>query len=357
MKRWILVAAAIALAAGYAEAEETKGGPSMTQPQSVDEGLFVPINGEEQWITIRGRDLKNPVLLWLHGGPGLAMSNQAPLFFDWEKDFTIVQWDQPGGGATFARNMEKGEGPLTRDRYTKDGIAVAEFVRNHLHTDKMVLMGISWGTELGLRMIHERPELFSAYVGTAQVVSGPRGDKLGYELALKKARERGDKVAVAALEKVGPPPYANAADFIVRQQYVFPPGLPASPEEQAATAETAKLLSAPPPPDAHYIAKGLPKYDGAKQFIAVQAQVFPDAAKFEAEALGTKFTLPMFFFEGEDDINTPTELAREFYKKIKAPAKGFEIIKGAGHNTIVFHGELLRLLDKDVRPLVAKVQP
>ena len=324
----------------------------MAQPQSIDEGLFVPINGEEQWITIRGRDLRNPVLLWLHGGPGIAMSGQAPLFFDWEKDFTIIQWDQPGGGATFAKNMAKGEGPLTRARYTKDGIAVAEFVRDHLHTDKMVLMGISWGTELGLRMIHERPELFSAYVGTAQVVDGPRGNKLGYELALKAARERGDQTAITELTKAGPPPYKKVEDFFVRQKYVFPPGLPASPEEKAATARFAKLLSAPPPPDAHYIAKDMPQFDGVKQFLAVQAQVLPEAGKFEAVKLGTRFPMPMFFFEGENDINTPTALAKEFFDEITAPAKGFEIIKGAGHNTIIFSDEILSLLDKNVRPLV-----
>ncbi|MFZ1989109.1 MAG: alpha/beta fold hydrolase, partial [Alphaproteobacteria bacterium] len=273
MNRWISMAAALALAASAAQAEEEKGGQAMAQPQSIDEGLFVPINGEEQWITIRGHDLKNPVLLFLHGGPGFPTSGQAPLFFDWEKDFTIVQWDQPGGGATYAKNMAKGEGPLTRTRYTKDGIAVAEFVRDHLHTDKMVLMGISWGTELGLRMIHERPELFSAYVGTAQVVDSPRGNKLGYELALKAARERGDKTAIAELEKAGPPPYKKFEDFLVRQKYVFPPGLPASPEEKAATAKFAKILSAPPPPDAHYIAKDVPQYDYVKQFLAVQAEV------------------------------------------------------------------------------------
>src|SRR3569623_2055694 len=65
--------------------------------EPVNEGKINDINGSQQWITIRGRDRRNPVLLWLHGGPGIAMSNQAPLFADWERDYTLVQWDQPGG--------------------------------------------------------------------------------------------------------------------------------------------------------------------------------------------------------------------------------------------------------------------
>ena len=81
---------------------------SVAQPAAaalaIDEGMFVDINGVPQWITIRGRNPKNPVLLLLHGGPGLHMSYLAPVFADWETDFTIVQWDQPGGGATLLKN-------------------------------------------------------------------------------------------------------------------------------------------------------------------------------------------------------------------------------------------------------------
>src|ERR1700759_3826634 len=103
------MAAACALTAGLpAHAAE---------PEAIDEGLFVDINGQPQWITVRGRDRRNPVLLLLHGGPGIAMSTRAPLFADWERDFTLVQWDQPGGGATFARNGPDGTGPLTIPRF------------------------------------------------------------------------------------------------------------------------------------------------------------------------------------------------------------------------------------------------
>ena len=63
--------------------------PFRPGPESIDEGFFVPIHGLEQWITIRGRDRRNPVLLVL-AGPGVAMSVMAPFFAPWEEDFTIV---------------------------------------------------------------------------------------------------------------------------------------------------------------------------------------------------------------------------------------------------------------------------
>ncbi|MCI3133386.1 hypothetical protein [Phenylobacterium aquaticum] len=106
---------------------------------AIDEGQFVSINGQEQWITIRGRDLKNPVLLILHGGPGFPMSFMAPVFAEWEKRFTLVQWDQPGGGATWSKN-EADPGPLTYARFVDDGIEVTEWVRRRLGAVSPVLM-------------------------------------------------------------------------------------------------------------------------------------------------------------------------------------------------------------------------
>ncbi len=243
-------------------------------PETIDEGVFVEINGMQQWITIRGRDSRNPVLLLLHGGPGFPMSMMAPAFAEWEKDFTLVQWDQPGGGATYARNPDRDQGPLTIARYVADGLALTEFLCGRLKTRKIMLLGNSWGTMLGVMMIQRRPDLFAAYVGTSQAVSGPQGAKLGYQLALDAARRRGDSAGVTALERVGPPPYAKLEDLLVRQTYSNPPGLPPTPAEAAASAAQAKLMDGLPAPDVHYLARGLPSYDFIKVFMAAQQATF-----------------------------------------------------------------------------------
>lgn len=320
---------------------------------AIDEGQFVNINGQEQWITIRGRDLKNPVLLILHGGPGFPTSFMAPVFAEWEKRFTLVQWDQPGGGATWSKN-EAHPGPLTYARFVDDGIEVTEWVRRRLTVQKIALLGNSWGTCLGVMMIQQRPDLFAAYVGTSQVVSGPEGDKLGYELGLKAARDRGDAKAVSALELVGPPPYATLEQFLVRQTYTNPPGVPPSPAEAAASMAFGKVMMTPPPADARYIARGLPPYDGAKVFMQTQAAVFKEARAWEANAYGDEFKVPVFVIQGDQDLNTPIALARDWVARISAPKKGFAVLEGSGHNSIVFQDRILALLERDVRPLVVK---
>ena len=95
--------------------------PNRSAGGAVDEGLFVGVNGREHWITLRGADAANPALLIL-SGPGAAFSRMAPFFAPWEDDFTLVQWDQPGGGATFARN---GEMALTLEGLAADAARVA----------------------------------------------------------------------------------------------------------------------------------------------------------------------------------------------------------------------------------------
>jgi proline iminopeptidase len=320
-------------------------------PMAIDDGLFVDINGMAQWITLRGRDLNNPVLLFLHGGPGFPMSGWAPVFADWEKQFTIVQWDQPGGGATWAKTGGQGQGPLTLERYVRDGLAVVDYVRRRLGRRKIVLMGVSWGSELGVAMIRQRPRAFSVYVGLSQVISGPRGALLGYQLGLKAAQERGDAKAVAELTRIGLPPYAKFEDFLVRQQYTNPPGLPPSPREAAVGPAFIRLLMTPPPPDARYVARGLGPYNGEQVFLATQREVQQAMWRWDIRSLGRNFKAPIVLIEGENDLNTPTELAREWLEEIQSPKKVIEVIAGASHGALAFHDEILALRERHVLPL------
>ena len=176
---------------------------------AIDEHGFVMIGGIEQWVTIRGQDRGNPVILVLHGGPGVSNAPFAPAFIPWQKAFTVVEWDQRGAGRTFGRNGADGSGPLTIDRLTHDGIELAEHLRARLHKEKIVLLGISFGSMLGIGMVEARPDLFAAYVGSGQFINAVDGDALGYELTLKQARAVSNTDAIKALEAMGPPPWTD----------------------------------------------------------------------------------------------------------------------------------------------------
>lgn len=348
----LLACVSLTNASAYADAaENTAQVATFSASLAIDDGLFVDINGLEQWITIRGSSQANPVLLILHGGPGIAMSGMAPLFADWEKNYTIIQWDQPGGGATYAKNIAAGASDLSMERITSDGLAVTEFVLRRLGAKKAILFGVSWGTSVGLNMIKRRPELFSAYVGTGQMVDHVRADELSYQHAIDSARARNDKAAMDELEGIGPPPYKSLEAWVLKQKHAM-----AGPAEQAAISAIVKALSIPPSIDARYLAKGLPAYNGEAVFLAAQKTLFEDPAKFDARKLGLRFQVPLFFFQGEHDINTVTSLVTQYFTGLSAPTKKLVILKGAGHNTLGVHEELLLLLDTHVRPITLNMR-
>jgi pimeloyl-ACP methyl ester carboxylesterase len=136
-------------------------------PKGIDEGQYVMIGGMEQWVTIRGYDRNNPVLLFVHGGPGDVTNPWTfAMFAPWEKQFTVVQWDERGAGRTLRKSGPSIAPTITVPRMVQDGIELSEYLRKHLGKDRIVIVCHSFGSILGIGMARARPDLFYAYVGT-----------------------------------------------------------------------------------------------------------------------------------------------------------------------------------------------
>jgi pimeloyl-ACP methyl ester carboxylesterase len=158
---------------------------AIRSPNGVQEGGFVVIGSIKQWVQIRGEDRNNPVLLFVHGGPGASTSPMSSGWQPWEKYFTVVQWDQRGAGRTYGETGDATAPTMTLERMTQDGIELAEYLRIHLHKDKIVLVGHSWGSFLGIHIVKQRPELFYAYVGTGQVIGRATFEK-AFEITIAR---------------------------------------------------------------------------------------------------------------------------------------------------------------------------
>ncbi len=311
---------------------------------ALEDGQFAEINGEPQWLTIRGADRRNPVVMILNG-PGAAFSRMAPFFAPWERDFTLLQWDQPGAGGTLAKNGMPDS--LTFDRLVRDGLAVAEFALTRLSKSKLVLLGISGGSVLGLRMAKARPDLFSAYVGTGQIVNWARQEALGYALALADARARNDATAIAELEKIGPPPYADTMSDFIKSKYVNA----LTPAEQAVFASLSpEMLAAlnAPPPGVSYAPPDLPAPNMMESAMKAFAAWRPQLQSFDADTLGHDFALPMHFFQGDRDLYTVTSEVEAYAAAIAAPRKSFSLLEGGGHSAIFLRDAFLGLLKQHV---------
>jgi pimeloyl-ACP methyl ester carboxylesterase len=341
----LLGLAVICMAVGLPGAALAKGSGSTAQNAQFKEEGFVQIGGIGQWITIKGDDKRNPVILFLHGGPGDALSPFADsLFGTWERDFTLVQWDQRGAGRTYGKTGPSIEATMTIDRMVQDGIEVSAYLAKHLGKKKIILVGGSWGSILGIYMAKQRPDLFYAYIGKAQLVNERAGQAASYARVLQLARVADDQKTVKALEALGPPPWDS-----LRKWPVF---------HKALLSYQAKRVTAASPPitidPAYASAAERAQYDEADDFSWVHffgMTMSGPMEKVDLPALGTDFAIPIFFVQGQEDINALPELAKAYLDTIKAPQKQFISVPGTGHEDSVESLKVtLELLRKQVRP-------
>ena len=313
--------------------------------EAIDEGLFLEVGGLKQWVTIRGRDRANPVLMILTGA-GAAFSAMAPVFAPWEARFTLVHWDQPGSGATLAANPDD-KAPLTYDRLARDGLAVAEAASARLGVDKLALFAISGGSVTGLKMLRAGPERISAYVGNGQVTNWRRQEALAYRIMLEQAK--GDAAATAELTAIGPPPWADVGAELATSKFANA----MTSAEQAAMAAAPMALVREPPPGASWVAPVPPVADPYAAAYAAYQAIRPELLAFDAEALGLEFAVPMIFLQGAADAHTPAAEVEAYAGKLKAPSVRYVPIPEGGHMSTFLIARLLGLLDEQVRPLIA----
>jgi len=317
-------------------------------PDIIRDQRYVTIGGIPQWISIRGENRANPVILLVHGGPGASLSGEAAIFRKWERDFTVVQWDQRGAGLTFAAGAR-----LTPDvpmeRMVGDGIAVAEYVRHRLGGDRLILVGHSWGSVLGVHMVKARPDLFSAYVGTGQIRDIASELAMAYENTLARARTAHNDKDIKTLETIGRPPYSSQHDLgtllMTRNHYFNPSdghfmGLGAS--SGLSYTMTSPDLSLG---EAVASVRGMLLAGGT-------FDIYPPLARTDLRTLGCDFPVPFFVIEGDDDRFTYTAMAKAYYECVRAPHKAFLSIPGGHFAMLTNAGAFEAALVRHVRPLV-----
>lgn len=300
---------------------------------------FISVGGIEQWISMRGQSADNPVLLFLHGGPGEAHSPFLSVFEPWERVFTVVLWDQRGSGKTYGRNPPAIE-DMTLERLTQDAIEVAEHARRELGKDRLVLVGQSWGSMVGWNAARARPDLFHAYVGTGQAVSWARtvaGQEAHARLRAQAAR---DEVAIAAIDRAGELPLGSFARTAAFRPWIMSAADLAYIEMQRA------YVGPEPIPQQGEVA------DWVRGFAFSGEALGQEILAFDAYAIGLEAVIPVVVIQGRDDRVTPFNAAAQFLHDVQSPAKAFAAIAG-GHFACYTHAEMFAAaLVEHVVPLI-----
>jgi proline iminopeptidase len=316
-------------------------------PGGIQELQAVELGGVKQWISVRGNDRSNPILLFIHGGPGSPMMPESWTFQrPWEDFFTVVQWDQRGAGKSFASQSSADDVPLSVERMQADAEELIQLLRQRYGKDKVFLLGHSWGSILGLRVAAHRPEWLYAYIGVGQVVNGRRNEAEGFAQTLAEARRVQNQEAVKELEALapypgpaGPPPIEKVV--VERKWDVALGGMVYGRSTDAS--EQFRSLS-PDYTDADLQALSMGE---GRSVMAL----LPDAAAADFDKI-TAYRTPIFIFAGAHDRTTPESVAKAYFDRIQAPQKRYFLIRNAAHYVVnEAPGEVLVDLARFVRPL------
>ena len=298
--------------------------------RALNEEGFLLIGGIEQWVTVKGDDCANPVILLVHGGPGnpTTLYDNAP-YHAWEKDFTLVQWDQRGAGRTYGRNPVIPETPdpiLTIERMAADGTELAAYMVTHLKTKKIILFGGSWGSVLAVHMAKSRPDLFAAYVGTGQLVSYRENDLASYRKLMELARAAGDDKTLATFKAMGEPPWTQprALGALRRATRVY----------EARTSDPAPKSWWRPSPT-YSTEKMQSDYENGEEFSWLQFVGLKGngmLATLDLPKLGLDFKVPIFMVQGAQDLVTVPEVAKRYFDALRAPKKEYFLLPNTGHD-------------------------
>ena len=317
----------------------------------VDEAKSIRIGGIKQWITVRGRDLRNPILLFLHGGPGSPELPNRYLFEEpWTDYFTVVEWDQRGAGRTYALNDPATVRPtMSGARLEADAEELVAYLRTTYKKPKIFVLGHSWGTILGLKLAQRRPNWLYAYVGMGQVINTAAAEAIGYASTIAAARKDHNSRALEALAKVAPYPGSGVLSvekvLIERRWSDYYGGLTHKRRTYEYWANAQKLS-----PD--YSEADLRAMDDGSIFsLKLLAKDYGDADFTDV----TRLRCPVILFEGRFDLTTPSVLAQQWFARLSAPSKRFVWFENSAH---MIHaeepGRVLVHLVMDARPLAQR---
>lgn len=293
----------------------------------IDTAEKISINNNDYYLRFRSQNSSNPVVLFLHGGCGAA---DRPFIMKWNSqladDATIVAWDQRGAGLAYNRKTAKTE-VLTKDLYINDLHNVVQYLKKRFNKDKIIIVGHSFGSQLGVWYIQKHPENVESYVGIGQVVDAVRNEEISFEFTLNEAKKRNDKRAIRVLEKIGPPVNGFYKDdkMLLQRNYLNKMGGILYGKYGNSVINTLPKI---PCMFKEYSFGTMLKYVSANEYCLSQP-LGQEKVDFLNEV--KSLNVPIYLFMGKYDYNTVSELAREWFDNLDAPHKEFFEFEKSGH--------------------------
>ncbi len=309
---------------------------------SISERVFVEINGIRQGMIIQSANPANPVLLFLHGGPGM------PEFFlndsypnGLEQDFTVVWWEQRGAGLSYQADIPPNT--MTFDQLIEDTIDVADHLRKRFNQDKIILLGHSWGSFLGIQVAHRAPDRFKAYVGMAQVTHQLESEIAAQIYLLEAYRAQEDLKMVGRLELAPVSKSEGLSDawMRVRDEAMHKMGVGTARDMHSViTGIFLPIWRC----RAYTLNEKIAVWRGRQWSRQLLSDQFMRTNLAE-RVLGLK--IPVYFFVGQHDYTANHALALAYFRKLEAPLKGFYTFHNSAHSPLFEEPQFARKIFQD----------
>lgn len=292
----------------------------------------VKLGGVDQWLIMRGNDITKPVLLFLSGGPGGSEAGRVLRFnSELEKHFVVVIWEQRGCGKSYPAYYPPNQ--LSVEQYVSDLIELTDWLRQRFDEEKIYLVGHSWGTIIGVRAVQARPDLYHAYVGTAQMVNLRQTDQMIYDIVLSHAQKIGDSAFVETLQKQGRPPYFGKSPIqpyatLFGREYAWFEVPHIRNEDYRQNGDAIILMLKQPEYgwlDRIYYLLGL---------MNTFNKMYPQLQEMDFRVDAAELDVPVYLIQGRHDMNNPSPLPEEYYEVLQAPAKKMFHFEESGHGMI-----------------------
>lgn len=284
------------------------------------------IGGSEQWVLERSEDPANPIVLFLHGGPGTSeLTSNRRNTRDLERWFTVVNWDQRGAGKSYAALRDAAA--MNIDQFVDDTHDLTQHLLEKYGKERLVLAGHSWGSAVGALTVARFPELYSCYVGIGQVANMAEGEALSYQWVLDQARQRRHRRAIRSLERIGPPPYTGdwRRKTITERSYVARFGGEVHSSRSGAMGMVLRSL---------LISREYTLRDRMNYFRGIAASMrllWPELLTVDLFTRVPELEVPVFFMEGRHDWEVPSTLSARYFDALRAPSKRLVWFEDSAH--------------------------
>lgn len=286
----------------------------------------VPVNETRQWVLIRSEDVANPVVLFVHGGPGtsqltLMRNNTQPL----EKHFTVVNWDQRRAGKSFAAGHDGAR--MNMGQFVDDIIDLSSYLAKRFHKNKILLVGHSWGSAIGMLAVSKRPDLFSAYIGIGQVSRVAESELISYQWTLEQARKAADHSSVEKLSGIGPPPYTGnwRPKFLTERRLLGKFGGEYYGSTNGAFGVVLRNL---------VVSREYTMVDRINFFRGIFQSLdalFPQLSRTNLFVQVPEVRVPVYFCLGRHDYEVPSVLSAKYFEALQAPRKQLVWFESSSH--------------------------